>query len=308
MNNINPFKNEAFLTIFICLVCINFNGACQEIPELQWEIEVLYDGDGFTEGPVLAADGSIYFSDMESSEILNYNLQTGKVSVWQDSSRTSNGLFINGNNLYACEAIGRAVTRYNIEKGPESRKVIVDKFNGKRFGSPNDITIVNDKLFFSEFFLGNRLRPLKAEREIFKNRVYIVSLSDNSIDTLKYEFKVPNGVASSPDGKTVYIGDIRSHLITKVSLKKGEVKNIKPFIDLSFMGKAGPDGMTVSKNGTVYIALFGGGKVVVIDKKGNALGYIVTGTRTTNCILSEDEDFLYVTSDGKLKKVVTQKF
>lgn len=274
------------------------------IEELDWPVEIVYHDSGFAEGAAIAEDGRVYFSDMDKSVIFVYNPESKKTKVWQDNSRCSNGLFISDNHLYACEATGRAVVRYNLDKGPESREIIIDKYQGKKLGSPNDLTIINNQLFFSSFWLGNRLRPIKAEREIFTNRVYQVSLDNRSIDSVPYIIKLPNGVAKSPNGKYLYMANMREHKILQAEVEKDKIKNIKVFSDLSFMGKAGPDGMAVSKNGTLFVALFGANKIMVIDKNGSPKGYLSTGRKTTNCTLSSDETTLYITSDGKLKKVM----
>ncbi len=194
----------------------------QNLNQLEWPIKTVYDKGGLTEGPIVSSDRAVFFSDMDSFEILRYNPVTGKTKVWQDNSGCSNGLFINDGELYTCEATGRVVSRYNIEEGPDPRTIIANSYNGKKFGSPNDLTIINNTLYFSEFWLRSRLEKTNAKREIFTNRVYKVDLENRKVSALNQTFETPNGVASSPQGDYVLFGDIRTN-----KLFRGEVKHDK---------------------------------------------------------------------------------
>lgn len=125
----------------------------KEVPELKWPIEVLSGGHGFTEGASVAPDGKIYFSDMDNQKILRFDPDNGKTEVWQDNSGKSNGLYIRNNHLYACEAVGRSIVRYDLSSGPGSREVLVSAYNGDSLGCPNDLTIIENYLYFSEFWI-----------------------------------------------------------------------------------------------------------------------------------------------------------
>jgi hypothetical protein len=102
--------------------------------------------------------------------------KTGNTEVWHNNSNCANGLYVAGDHLFACEAVGRAVVRYDLLKGPGSRKVLMSSYNGKRLGSPNDLTVFDQKVYFSEFYLRNRLQhEPDNEREIFLTGLYFVS-------------------------------------------------------------------------------------------------------------------------------------
>jgi len=299
--------NKSFVLIATMLLLQVIVIAQPKVDELSWPVKTVYHDGGFTEGVVVASDGLVYFSDMDSSSILQYNPLTDKTILWQENSHNSNGLFIHENFLYACEAGGRALTRYDLEKGIDSREILVNSFEGKKFGSPNDLTIINDCVFFSEFYLGSVLKPINAQREIFENRVYRYSLSNKTTDTIKWNFEMPNGVAKSPDNCKVFIGDMQTNIIHCGNIENNEIIDIEKYADISYVGEAGPDGMTVDQNGNLFIALFREGKVLVLDKAGSPLGYINTGPKTTNCFLTDHDRTLYVTADGKLKKVIIKE-
>ncbi len=177
-----------------------------QVQELNWPLEVVSEGHGFTEGASLGPDGNIYFSDMDSQKILRYNPETGNTAVWQEESGKTNGLYIRGSKLYGCEAGGRAVVVYDLEKGPESKRVLASTFQGDKLGCPNDITVLGDQLFFSEFWIPSFHKESGEKQEIFRNRVYSIDLKRGMLDTLRFNFLTPNGIASSPDEKYLFSG------------------------------------------------------------------------------------------------------
>jgi len=275
-----------------------------QVPELDWPIETVSGGHGFTEGASLAPDGKIYFSDMDNQKILYYDPISGSTEIWQQRSGKSNGLYINNNQLYACEAVGRSVVRYDLNKGPGSRKVLSSTFEGDSLGCPNDITIIGDHLYFSEFWIPAFHQNTGANREIFKNRVYALSLEDGKTDSLAFTFEMANGIASSQDGNELYVGDIGANTLYRAHVKKGKVKLMTQLVDLHQIGKNGPDGMAVAGDGRIFLALYRTNQLLVLDHDGNALGYLPTGPLTSNCCFAADGKTLYITADQKLKRVV----
>jgi len=107
------------ILLLACIVLFSHNSLAQ-VPELDWPIEIVSEGHGFTEGPVLAPDGKIFFTDMDNDLILTFDPTSGTTKVWQEKSRKANGLFFHDDFLYSCEATGRSVVRYNFSKGSDS--------------------------------------------------------------------------------------------------------------------------------------------------------------------------------------------
>src|SRR6266568_3719328 len=112
---------------------------------------------GLTEGPAVAPDGSIYFSDIpfgsDKGMILRFDPKTKKTSVFAEDSHKSNGLkFDAKGNLIACEGSdegGRAVVRWDVKT--KTRTIIADKYMGKRFNAPNDLSIdTQGRIYFSD--------------------------------------------------------------------------------------------------------------------------------------------------------------
>ncbi len=260
-----------------------------QIPELNWTMETVSGGHGFTEGAALAPDGRIYFSDMDNRQILRYDPVSGRTGVWSKRSGRSNGLYISGNTLYACEASG---------------SVVAATFRGDSLGSPNDLAILGGKLYFSEFWIEGFHRGSGAGRQIFKNRIYSVPLSSGEPDSLEFNFATPNGVAASPDGKKLFAGDIDENKLYTAQLFGDRVGKLHLLTDLGELGLEGPDGMAVAEDGRIFLALYGSDCLLVLHPDGSPAGILQTGPLTSNCVFAADGKTLYITADQGLKKVV----
>ncbi len=278
-----------------------------QVPELSWSMEVVSQGHGFTEGAALAPDGSIFFSDMDHDKILRFDPVSGKTTVWQEESGKTNGLYIVEGTLYGCEAAGRSVVQYELAEGPGSRKVLASTYHGDSLGCPNDLTLIGNHLYFSEFWIEGFQQGSGAKREIFSNRVYGLSLRNLELDSLDFDFETPNGVASSPDRRYLFVGDYDSNKLYRAEVKNDQVGPLELLSDLNNMDLKGPDGMAIALDGRIFLALYGSDKLLVLAPDGSALGILPTGPLTSNCIFAADGKTLYITADQKLIKVIVPK-
>jgi gluconolactonase len=215
----------------------------------------------FTEGPAAAADGTVFFSEIANNRIMRLPAGSGRAEVFREPSGRANGLLFDAQGrLLACEGneFGdndgyRRITRTDLQTGEV--EVLTDRFEGKRYNAPNDIAALsNGLIFFTDPCYGDR-----ATMELDHDSVYRINL-DGSVDRVltQPEIQRPNGIAISPDERTLYlvdscpvIGGNRKIWAFDLSAD-GELSNQREVID--FAPGRGGDGMAVAQNGDLYIA------------------------------------------------------
>lgn len=181
------------------------------IPNTQ--LERLYDKCRWAEGPVWFNDGGyLLWSDIPNERILRWIPEHG-VSVFRANSN-----FANGNTrdlqgrLVTCEHGTRRVTRTEADG---SITVLADQFQGKRLNSPNDVVVHRDGgVWFTDPTYGilSDYEGFQAEPEQEGSFVYRIDPLSGVITCVASDFVQPNGLAFSPDGKTLYVADsARSH-------------------------------------------------------------------------------------------------
>lgn len=289
---------------------------------------------GLTEGPAVAPDGSIYFSDIpfgkDKGMILRFDPKTKKTTVFAEDSHKSNGLKFDAKGfLIACEGSdygGRAVSRWDTKTG--KREVIVDSYKGKRFNAPNDLAIdLKGRIYFTDpRYLGPEPRELE-HRAVYRTD------KDGSVVEVTHECEKPNGIAISPDQKTLYVVDHNNGTDAidpkAPPPKKGAMKLYafplgadglvngprKTLID--FGAEDGIDGMCVDMMGNLYMAVRSQKRpgVWVSDPSGKELAYIPTGpsqagTKEPKGIpanvtfgLGDESKVLYITVDTSLYRI-----
>ena len=212
----------------------------------------------FTEGPTVAEDGTVYFTDLYSNRIMRRS-PAGMVSVFRQPSNRANGLIFDTEwRLLACEggdgeSILPRVTRTNMETG--DIEVIADEYNGKQLHQPNDLSFdAQGRIYFTDR-PGANPRP----EQTGVHGVYRID-TDGSIERILTEPEVlrPNGIVISPDDSTLYIIETEQseggpRLIRAYDLSaEGRVSNSRVFHNF-YPGRSG-DGMTIDSEGNLYVA------------------------------------------------------
>jgi len=281
-------------------------------------IEVLAEGFRWSEGPVWdRAAGRLLFSDVPSNVVHAWSEKGGLASFLQPSGYTGpegGGGREPGANGLAFDARGRLVLCQHgdrrISRLEDGRFVtLVDRFEGRRFNSPNDLALGADgSIYFTDPPYGLTKTFDDPGREIGWNGVYRLA-PDGRVSVLVKDLRAPNGIGLSPDGRTLYVGqsDPNRPVVMAYDLAgDGAVSNGRVFFDTTSLRKNGPgapDGLKVDRAGNVFTT--GPGGVVVVSPKGEYLGTIVTGVPTANCAFGDDGSTLYLTANDKLCRVRT---
>jgi gluconolactonase len=282
-------------------------------------VEHLATGFNWSEGPVWdPAQGALLFSDVPENRVYRWKDGAG-ITVFLEPSgftgteyngreRGSNGLTLDAQGrLTLCQHGDRRVAR--LAADGKHFETVVDKFEGKRFSSPNDLCW--DKagnLFFTDPPYG---LPADTKQETAFNGVYRLS-ADGKLTVIDQQLARPNGAALSPDEKTLYVGstDGKEPFVKSYVLNAdGTVASSKIFFDGSALMKAGRrggfDGLRVDAQGNVWTS--GPGGILVISPAGKHLGSILTQRATANCAFGDaDHQTLYITADEALLRVRTK--
>jgi gluconolactonase len=255
------------------------------------EIKKVQTGFQFTEGPAPDPEGNLYFSDVKGGKMHKIDA-SGKLSVFREKSNTSNGLMVNAKGeIVACEMEGAIVA---ISADGKDRRVIADKYDGKRFNAPNDLVI--DKAGGVYFTDPSFRAPTPLPQE--KTCVYYVDTA-GKVTRLIDDLPNPNGVRLSPDEKTLYVFPSGQKQMMSYPVEgPGKIGKGKTFCELEQAktgGNAGGDGGAIDSKGNVYIAA--GTGVQVFDPSGKMLGTIKFPEQPSNATFGgKDLKTLYVTA------------
>jgi gluconolactonase len=237
------------------------------------QLEKIATGFGFTEGPVWDPHGFLYVSD-EDKNRLSRVYPDGRVETLLDIGDPDGSTLDAHGNFVTTASVLRAIIQ--VEPGGQY-KVLADKYDGKRFNSPNDIVVGPDGALY---FTDPTLDLVKGEKqELPFQGVYRLG-SDGSVRLLTMDMEQPNGLAFSPDGKRLYIDDTARHEIRVYDVGGNmELRNGRLFGKEEGRGGV-PDGMRVDTKGNVYCT--GPGGVWVWDADGNHIGTVLLPESTAN--------------------------
>ncbi len=298
------------------------------------EVKLVIDGSKsepgltFTEGPTWL-DGKLYFSNMFFDEA--FNGDPGKSTLVEmdpdgsyrnvvENKMQTNGLISNNGNLIVCDMFGHRIVEMNTNG--KILKVLADSYNGKPLDGPNDL-IMDSKggIYFSD----PQFTP-DANKNQPGRTVYYRNPKGEIIRLLEPNaFAMPNGVALSPDGKTLYINNTydneewwnvdsdKDNFIWAYDVNgDGTIANGRKFAELFLIenvlergGKSsGADGMKVDVDGNLYIGTWAG--VQIFDNTGKAIGIINTPDYPVSCAFGgEDMKTLYMTAVDKIYSIRT---
>jgi gluconolactonase len=276
------------------------------------KVEVLATGFNWSEGPVWK-DGQILFSDVPENTVFGWKEgDKAAATVLKPSGslsgdgQGSNGLAVDAaGHLILCQHGERRIAR--LEKDG-SFTSLADRFEGKRFNSPNDLVIAKDgAIYFTDPPYGLK-KGVAPDMDI--HGVYRLS-KDGKVTLAIRDLKWPNGIALSPDQRILYVAvSDKDHprIMAYELTAEGAVGNGRELFDarpLKAAGrKGGCDGMKVDTQGNIWTT--GPGGVLILTPEGKHLGSILTGVPTGNCAWGgPGHDTMYVTADMFLLRVKT---
>jgi len=283
------------------------------------KIELLAEGFEWAEGPVWnRKEQAILFSDIPNNVVHQWKEGHGLSDFLKPSGYTgnqdrlgemgSNGLtFDASGRLVLCMHGDRRIGRLNDEGQIET---VVQYYKYRRFNSPNDLVYdAKGNLYFTDPPYGLEKNMADPAKELLFQGVYLLRKNGDLV-LLTSKMSRPNGIALSPDGKTLYVANSDPKRAVWLAFDveaDGTVTNERTFFDAtSMVGEAHPglpDGLKVDVHGAVWAT--GPGGVLVFTPKGEHLGTIRPGPATANCGFGGDGSTLYLTSDMYLCRIRT---
>ncbi len=286
-------------------------------------MEILAEGFDWSEGPVWvggAEDGYVLFSDVPRNTVYRWKEGQGTTVFLKPSGYTgtksrratsgANGLAIDDHGrLILCQTGDRRMAYLDapFERPQPSYVTLVDRWDGRRLSSPNDLAIhENGDIYFTDPPYGLEKRYDDPESELDFAGVFRLG-TDGNVTLLTKSIAQPNGIALAPDYRTLYVGqsDKEAPLWYAFDVRDdGTLSEERIFFDATKFtaDRPGvPDGLKVDQEGNVYAT--GPGGLYIFDSAGTHLGTLLTGRNTGNCCFGNDGRTLYITADNYLLRI-----
>jgi gluconolactonase len=280
-------------------------------------LEKIADDHGWAEGPLWVRDGGyLLFSDVVENTIYRWKQGEGERIFLQPSGYSGSAAFTGpepGSNGLAVDPLGRLVfcqhgdRRISRREADGQLTVLVDRFQGKRINSPNDLVFKsNGDLYFTDPPFGLPGTFKDAARELTFQGVYRLA-RDGKLTLLTSELSAPNGIAFSPDERTLYVSNAdRQRLVWMAFEVKsdGSLGNSRVLYDgtSTLAGRRGTaDGMKVDAGGNIFGA--GPGGVYVFAPDGGILGWFDFGGNVGNVAWGEDGSTLFITANAAVYRI-----
>ncbi len=280
-------------------------------------IEVIASGFDWCEGPVWMPDesakegGALLFSEIPSNTVRRWEAGKGLTVFLGCSGFTGTGNYSRepGSNGLALDAQGRLVScehgdrRVSVLTKGGGKRTLADNFQGKRFNSPNDLAVRSTgDIYFTDPPYGLPRQADDPSRETPAFGVYRIAAGTNEVTLVTDKMTRPNGIALSPDERTLYVAQSDSKAAVWMAFPvnaDGSTGEGRVFKDVTAMAQempGAPDGMKVDEKGNLWATGPGGLHVMAPD--GTLLGRIETGQHTSNCAFGgADGTTLFITAD-----------
>jgi gluconolactonase len=261
------------------------------------KLELLADSFQFTEGPISDTAGNVYFTDQPNDAIHVWSVDD-QLSTFLKPSGRSNGLFFDAaGTLWACADEQNQLWAIAPDK---SHRVVITDFEGQKLNGPNDLWVdPKGAIYFTDPFYK---RPYwqRGGSEQPEQAVYRLDLSTGKVNVAARGLEQPNGIIGDAKRKLLFVADIRANKTYQYTISTDGT-----LVDRKLFCEAGSDGMTIDREGRIYLT--GRKGVTVFDASGKELEVIaVPKNWTANVTFGGPKlDTLFITASDCLYRIKT---
>jgi gluconolactonase len=270
-------------------------------------VQLLKEGLDGTEGPIAMPDGSVIFSEINASRLIKIDKDDVFSTFLENTGGTTGLQFDRQGRLYAA-VVPWGSTKFSIVYPEAARKVVVDSYEGKPFGRPNDLVISRSGgMYFTD---SANAQPRPAEPLPLPAAFYYLPPGATQPIQLLTDVRFPNGVILSRDEKVLYLNNSAGEYLIAFDVQPdGTLTNRRNFAkyegvkpNAAGIPQSGADGITIDGQGRLYVAASNG--VQVFTSQGQHLGTIPTPRPPQNVAFAgADKKTLYIVGRGVVSKV-----
>lgn len=264
-------------------------GSTAEIIAAGAELKKIADGFEFTEGPASDREGNVYFTDQPNDRIVVWHANTGRVDDWLKPAGRSNGMYFDSEgNLLVCADEQNQLWSIS----PDKRStVLIEKYESKLLNGPNDLWVhPTGDIYFTDPLYVRPYWKRESTSQQDGQHLYRWNKASNTVHRVANDFRQPNGIVGTPDGKILYVADIGAGKTFRYMIQSdGSLSDKVLFCEL------GSDGMTLDEQGNVYLT---GRGVTVFNRDGKQIEQIAVPERWTANVTfgGSDHQMLFITA------------
>ncbi len=251
------------------------------------EIEKVASGYSFTEGSSTASDGSVYFTDQPNDRIYRWTEENG-VSLFMEGTQRSNGTYFDmSGNLISCADLNNSLVKITMDRKIEV--IYAQGYDSRHFNGPNDLWInPAGGIYFTDPYYHRNYWDPDHKQLLDVQGVYYLD-TRGKLTRVISDLQQPNGITGTPDGRYLYVADIKDRKTWKYKINTDGSLSEK-----TLFAEAGSDGMTIDTKGNIYLT---SGKVLIFNSKGEKTGEIELPESPSNlCFAGTKRNILFITA------------